>query len=109
MEDRFVVRWLVQIDEARWLMYDDKDDIEDWDTILEVRLPREMALMLDYTQHAYFQMQGYFEAQWESMMRLLAEDVAEYDEAGSGDDNMFTQAFEDIIKKNGLDELGKEE
>jgi len=110
-ENNTVRRWLVQVDEYRWLLYDDEDDIEDWDTILEVRLPREMALMLDYTQHSYFQMQGYFEAQWESMQRKLKADEPEYLE-GDGDEITFQRQFDSIVKENGLDDIlgeGEEE
>lgn len=105
--DKNVKRWLVQVDDVRWLMYDDEDDIDgEWDTILEIHLPREMALMLDYTQHSYFQMQAYFEAQWETMMRKLEEDSTVPAEAPSGDDIAFQRQFENIVKENNLDDLG---
>lgn len=106
MEEEYVTRWLVQLDEYRWILYADEEDIEEWDAILEIRLPKNMALMLDYTQHSYFQMQGYFEAQWAVMQKLLAEDEPEYAEnPQDGDQTAFQRQFEAILRENGLNSL----
>ena len=106
MEEGFVKRWLAQVDEYRWLMYTDEEDIQEWDAILEVRMPEQMAYMLDLIQSNYFHMQMYFEAQWELMQKKLALDAGE--EGVSGDDVAFMEAFNDIILKNNLDPLTKE-
>lgn len=84
-------------------MYDDIDDVEEADEILEIRLPPNMALMLDYTQHSYFQMQAYFEGQWEHMQRLLAMDEPDYKSTISGDEIMFQKQFDAIVKDIELD------
>lgn len=104
-----VKRWLVQIDEHNWLLYDDEDDIEEWDVILELTLPPQMALMLDFTQHAYHTMQSYFQAQWAIMQHKL--DEAEGREPGpiSGDTVAFDRLFETIVKENNLDKIVGEE
>ncbi len=91
------------------ITHDDEDDIEEWDTILEISLPHEMAMMLDFTQHSYYTMQSYFSAQWAIMQKVLEEDEPEYPDEVSGDNVTFDKLFEGIVKSNNLDEIAKEE
>lgn len=81
-------------------MYDDEDDVEEADEVLEITIPATMANLLDFTQHAYYSMQKYLFAQWTLMQGKLAEDEVD------GDNMTFDYLFQSIIKHNNLEELG---
>jgi len=111
MEDK-TARWIIRADDGQYFLYHNLDDVpSDSEDILEVRLPDNMAMMLDYTQHSYMNMQVYFHAQWELMQDKLALDEPVYESKKvSGDDDVaFEEAFETIVKNNNLGNLGEEE
>lgn len=123
MDDDFVKRWIVKVDQHRFLMYDDEDDIDDWDGVLEIRIPATMAHLFDFVQHSYYTMQQYMEAQWHLIHVKLAEDEIPYSDeeppifeevAGNqemvfdGDSMAFMQRFDAIIRENGLDDMEEE-
>lgn len=107
MDNNFVSRWVVQIDDERFLVYDDPDDVDDWsDTVLEIRIPSVMAGMLDYTQHSYYTMQQYLFLQWTLMQEKLGLDDPGDDAVDYG---AFNEQFEAIVRENNLKELGEDD
>lgn len=83
----------------RFFFYTDREDIDDWDDVLVVKMPQSMAWAFQATQTAYLQMHLYMEAQWELMQEKLAQDVDNTDAIDYTDVN--SQA-EEIFKRNGL-------
>lgn len=104
MEYEFTKRWIAKVDDGRYIMYDDEEDIEEWDELLEIVIPATMAINMDFTQHAYYTFQHYCEIQWEIMQRKLALDNAD---PVDGDKVTFDGMFSAIVKHNNLEQLGE--
>jgi hypothetical protein len=111
MDEQFVKRWVVEIGNGRFMIFDDEADIAEAeaDEVLEITIPATMATMLDFVQHSYYSMQSYLEAQWTLMQQKLRQDEPEYDGEFSGDDNAFLSEFDAIIRKNDWGSLGEED
>ena len=107
-EEEFVKRWIAQIDEHQFIMFDDEEDVDDWDCVLEVTIPATMAVSMDFTQHAYYTFQRYCSLQWEIMQRKL-EAAGSEEVVYDGDNTAFQSAFDSIIRNNNLEGLGNEE
>lgn len=106
MEYEFVKRWIAKVDDTRFVMYDDEDDIEEWDELLEIIIPATLAVNMDYTQHSWYAFQHYCTLQWEIMQRKLALDNAE---PVDGDNVTFDGMFTAILRHNNMEALGDEE
>lgn len=113
-DEMFVTRWVIHLDDGRYVMYDDQTHIEESDEVLEIRLPTSMAYMLDHTQDAFYNMQGYMHAQWMLMHEKLAMDAGEtpiYDmveQPMDGDSRAFEEKFMSIIRNNNLEVTDEE-
>jgi hypothetical protein len=102
MSQDFETRYVVVLDDGRLLVYTDFEDIEEWDEVLEIKVPATMAHAFDFVQDAYRTMQTYLRAQWELMQRKLELDAGTTREVSpEGMDNIYMELkFRQIINNN---------
>lgn len=104
--EEFVVRYIVRLDDGRYMMYDDREDVEDADDILVVKIPLAAANMFDAVQTSWFIMQNYCDAQWEIMQGKLAAEAGEEvpDSQYQAEPDLYRQ-FAEIVLENNLRDI----
>lgn len=101
-ETEFVTRYIVQAPSGRFIMFQDDDDLDEWENVLEVQIPVTMAAMFDSIQIAWYGFQEYCDKITTSARELIEEEV----NAMSGDQLAIDEEFSNIIQT--LDESGGE-
>lgn len=89
MDEETTLRFVVLAPSGRYLFYSNEEDVQDWDgAVLEIELPLPMALLVDATQLAYFNIQSYAHECWKQAESQIGGELEI--------DNEFQRIVEDL-------------